>query len=188
MAREQTKEALEAEVARLKQRVTELETSEQELQKLNRMLRPVYKQVPYIVVVHEMRAAGHLYYIGINAEAARLTGMPEAEWANKQPIQIFLPDVYNGPIRERTIACLENGVTQEYEEQLMFPSGEVWTNTLYIPMHDEQGSIEVMVVVAFDITKSKQRQMEELQEREVVIEQQSSTLKELSTPLVTDQR
>ena len=184
MTNEPTKEALVAEIARLQQRVTELERAEEELNKQNRLLRLVYKQVPYTVVVHEMRSDGNLYYIGVNAEAERLTGLPESEWIDKQPVEIFPPELYHGPIRERTIACLESGVTKEYEERLEFPVGEVWTNTLYIPMHDEEGNIEAMVVVAFDITESKKRQLAELQEREAVIEQQSSTLKELSTPLL----
>ncbi len=180
----ETTETLHAEIKRLQQRVAELESSEQRLHHLERMLRFVYTEAPYTVVVHEMRADGNLYYIGVNSATERLAGIPEEQWVGNRPDQIFPPDMYEA-IRERTMACLESGTTQTVEERIVFPSGEVWTNTLYIPIHDQDNNIEAMVVVAFDITERKNQELAEIQKREVLIEQQSTTLNELSTPLLT---
>jgi len=191
MEREQSLEYLMAEITRLRQRVAELESVEQQLQDVEQqlqdaefLLRAVYHEAPYTIVVHKMAQDGKLYYVGVNQTTEKLTGIPVEQWVGKRPDQIFPPDVYDS-IRKRTVECLERGDTLEFEEQIIFPVGEVWTNTLYIPLRDNQGNIDRMVVVAFDITNRKHHELEELTKREAIIHQQSATLNELSTPLLT---
>ena len=72
-----------------------------------------------------------------------------------------------------------------FKEQLVFPAGEVWTNTIYAPIRNTSNTITHVIGTAFDITAQKQRELAHQQEQHAIIQYQSQVLSELSTPLLT---
>ncbi len=175
---------LSIEVMRLRQRITTLEDVEQRLDQQTQFLRDVYDGVPYVVFVYEVLDNGDFRAVRMNQTGSQLTGLPVEHWTGKTPEQIHPPDDA-AAIRQRLTSCVAQGNPIHFEEELSFPSGKVWTQSIYSPIRDQTGRIYRVVGTAIDITERKQRNLAEIEKREAIIAQQSTTLNELSTPLLT---
>ena len=162
----------------------ELHTLEEQLSQTKQFLHLVYDKVPYVVFVYEILDNGDFRAVRMNQVGSRLTGMPVDHWTGKTPEQIHAP-ADAAAIRQRLMAAVQEGKAVDFEEELMFPNGKVWTQSIYSPVHDDTGRITYVIGTAIDITVRKQKEIEELQHREAIIEAQSTALTELSTPLLT---
>ncbi len=174
----------QTEVVELRRRIAELDSVEQRLHQTEQFLRVVYDEVPYVVFVYDVLENGRFRAVRMNQTGAQLTGLPVDHWTGKFPEQIHSP-ADAAAITQCLTSAVEAGGPVEFEEELSFPSGTVWSQSIYSPIRDDAGRIYRVVGTALDVTKRKQRELEELQKREAIIEQQSTTLNELSTPLLT---
>jgi PAS domain S-box-containing protein len=81
--------------------------------------------------------------------------------------------------------CIEHGSAQTIEDSYELPHGLLWTTSTFVPMRDADGRITHVLSIWKDITAEKQRQFAEQQYQEEIIVQQTATLAEMSTPLLT---
>jgi anti-anti-sigma factor len=112
----------------------------------------------------------------------RMFGLAEDAGTDTPPT--FTPDTRSA-IQARLNECLAAGKTVTFEERLGLRDREVWTHAMYTPVPQGAGRPPWVVITSFDITEQKMREQEELNIREAIIQQQSMTLAELSTPLLT---
>lgn len=144
----------------------------------------VFDQVPYVVFVYEVLENGDLLAVRMNQTGSMLTGLPVEHWVGKTPEQIHSPQDA-AAIRQRLQEAITQAKPVSFEEELDFPNGKVWTQSIYSPVHNTTGRVTHVVGTAIDITEQKRRSLEELRKRENIIAEQSNALTELSTPLLT---
>lgn len=181
IADEQVLDTTYIELLYLRQRIAELE---QKLDQQMEFVATIYDSVPYVVFVYDVLDNNQLRAVRMNQTGAHITGLPVEHWTGKAPEEIHSP-ADAAAIRARCMQCIQAGTTIEFEERLSFPSGEIWSQSLYTPIRDATGRIYRVVGTAFDITERKQREEAERKQHEQVIQEQAATLAELSTPLLT---
>ena len=81
--------------------------------------------------------------------------------------------------------AIERGTAQTIEDSYQLPNGMLWTTSTFAPMRDTDGRITHILSSWKDITADKQSALAEQQRQEERIEQQTATLAEMSTPLLT---
>ena len=125
----------------------ELHTLEEQLSQTKQFLHLVYDKVPYVVFVYEILDNGDFRAVRMNQVGSRLTGMPVDHWTGKTPEQIHAP-ADAAAIRQRLMAAVQEGKAVDFEEELMFPNGKVWTQSIYSPVHDDTGRITYVIGTA----------------------------------------
>lgn len=80
--------------------------------------------------------------------------------------------------------CMDTGVEQVIEGSYQLPTGLLWTNSTFAPVRNAEGRITHIMTLWEDITARKQRELEDRQRQEEIIEQQQAVLAEVSTPLL----
>lgn len=161
-----------------------LATLEHDLAQAEEFLDTVYDQVPYVVFVYEVLENGDFRALRMNQAGAKLTGLAASYWNGKTPEEIVSPQDA-AAVRTRLQAAVDQGQAVYFEEQLTFPSGIVWTQSIYSPVRNQVGRIYQVIGTAIDVTLRKRREADELKHREALIKEQASVLTELSTPLLT---
>lgn len=159
-------------------------TLEERLRQTEQFLDMVYDKVSYVVFVYEILDDGNFRAVRMNQVGSMITGLPVDHWTGKTPEQIHSP-ADAAAIRQRLMAAVQQGKAVDFEEELVFPNGKIWTQSIYSPVHDDTGRISHVIGTAIDITPRKQKEIEEIQHREAIIAAQSTALTELSTPLLT---
>lgn len=81
-------------------------------------------------------------------------------------------------------ACWESKQTLQAEYHIKLPDRDMWLQSVYCPIFDDEQQISEIVKFSFDITESKLLELERQQRHELMIAQQSSALQELSTPIL----
>lgn len=81
-------------------------------------------------------------------------------------------------------ACWQSKEILQAEYLINFPDRDMWLQSIYSPILDEENNVVEIVKFSFDITERKIQEQEELQRHEMMIAQQSSALQELSTPIL----
>jgi anti-anti-sigma factor len=81
-------------------------------------------------------------------------------------------------------ACWQSKQILQAEYLINFPDRDMWLQSIYSPILDEENNVVEIVKFSFDITERKIQEQEELQRHEMMIAQQSSALQELSTPIL----
>jgi anti-anti-sigma factor len=82
------------------------------------------------------------------------------------------------------MACWQSKQILQAEYLINFPDRDMWLQSIYSPILDEENNVVEIVKFSFDITERKIQEQEELQRHEMMIAQQSSALQELSTPIL----
>lgn len=174
-------EALRTRVAELEGTVASLEAANRELSAAAALVPAIFDAVPYIVTVNDVAEARLL---AINPAGTRVTGRPVAEWIGKTSEELFPPEMAR-EVRRCIAECAATQTVSSVEERLQVDAEEFWMQTLYIPVVGPTGTVDRVVTSSFDITARKRQEQSERTQQELVIEQQSAALAELSTPLLT---
>lgn len=91
----------------------------------------------------------------VNAFAAQAFGRPREEIIGKPRSALF-----PGSIGERQLRSLDQVLTTgepaKIEDSLALPTGEIWQDTLLVPIRDAHGTITGVMGISRDITKRKQ--------------------------------
>lgn len=177
-----------AEYAALRQRIAELEqenaglrNAQQRLDTVAERFAMVFNAVPYVLVITSVEGS---IVRDANLVAERMMHRPRAEWIDRSLDTVFSPDSA-AAIRKNQRRCIAERRPIEVEEHLTLDGKEFWMNTIYTPISNPQGEIHTILTTTFDITARKMQELEKLRQQEEQIEQQSATLRELSTPLLT---
>ena len=174
-----TIEALQHELMQLRERLARVSDLEQRLAQTEQVLQAVFQDVPYAIAVVELMDDQFPRPVHINpATLAMFRMRPEQEEQGPD-----FAERTRQEIMTRLLACLAAGRPMEFEEQLQVAGQIVWTQAIYTPLPRDDGR-RMVVITSFDVTARKQQEQEQLQAREALIEQQSHTLAELSTPLL----
>lgn len=167
-----TIEGLRAEVDRLQRRLREATDG----------LRAVFDRVPYGMTIMDLLNDGSLHHVRSNPATLRMFGIPDADETNPNP---QFSEETQAKIYAHFLACRDSGQPLEVVELVNAGGHDIWTHTIYSPSPLPDSSGTRILITGFDITAQKQQEQETLQKREEIIEQQSLTLAELSTPLLT---
>jgi PAS domain S-box-containing protein len=155
------------------------------LQALVQQHQELLDALPMMIFVYEVISRTAFRLISQN-RAARLSGGFDAA---VDLTGTLLSDILSPEDTARATRwfqqCLDANAPVEAEEPYIFPSGTIWTHTTYIPMHDSAGHIAQILLLVRDITAAKEREQLEQQRQAEIIAQQTATLAELSTPLLT---
>jgi PAS domain S-box-containing protein len=81
--------------------------------------------------------------------------------------------------------CIERDAAQTIEDSYQLPNSLMWTTSTFVPIRDVDGRITHILSTWKDITADKQRALAEQQRQDELIDQQTATLAEMSTPLLT---
>lgn len=145
------------------------------------IVQAAFVEAPYNIALMEVAADGSYGPVATNPATLRSFGLSEDTDANTGR---FNPET-DREIRARLKACFEAGHPLEFEEQLLIGDREIWTQAIYTPVSPGANGDSRVLITSFDISERKQKQIKEIEEREVIIEQQMLTLAEISTPLLT---
>lgn len=172
-------EALEAEVAALREKVVSLEASEKALRDSQRLLEVVVDNSPSVIFVKDVEGR-HLL---VNRRFEQLFGPTPPQILGKTDAEL-LPEGAE-EIRKKDLEVMAGGEIVLFEEDVPVPGEGVRTYwTVKFPIRDAQGEVAGVCGIATDITDQKRDQTERIALQEEVIAAQQAALHELSTPLV----
>jgi PAS domain S-box-containing protein len=154
------------------------------LQALVQLQQDIIDTMPLLVCAYTVVSRTEYRMAIANRASRQMSGFDNADLVGTSLTDVLSPEDA-AKATQWFQKCLDANTAVEAEERYIFPSGTVWTRTTYIPMHDSNGHIARILLIVRDITAEKQRQLEEQQYKEEIIEQQSAALAELSTPLLT---
>lgn len=90
----------------------------------------------------------------VNGAAARLVGRRPAEVIGKRPAEYFPAEEFARQQRNLQ-AAFASGQPLRVEDRTTYPVGEVWQESLLIPLTGKDGSADTLLIVARDITERK---------------------------------
>lgn len=90
----------------------------------------------------------------VNSAAARLVGRRPAEVIGKRPAEYFPAEEFARQQRNLQ-AAFASGQPLRVEDRTTYPVGEVWQESLLIPLTGKDGSADTLLIVARDITERK---------------------------------
>lgn len=159
----------------------EVESLQQQLQATLHGFNAVFNHAPYCMTIMDALNDGSFQHVFSNTATLRMlgrsgTGAPtDPQFSHETETRLY------GNFAE----CRDSGQPLEIVESLEIGEREIWTRAIYSPSPLPDGSGTRILILTFDITAQKQQEQKALEAREAIIEQQSMTLAELSTPLLT---
>lgn len=139
----------------------------EESEKLYRTLSESVEEFIFII-----NAEDNVEYI--NEYSARKLGIQRNEIINQPRWKLFPPKTYDLQSQSLQIV-FEMGKTIKKENMIEINKGEIWMETLLIPLKNEKGAVDKVLGVARDITERKNYEM--------LIERQNDILKGMGTIL-----
>ena len=160
----------------------EVESLQQRLRAATDGFKAVFDHTPYCMTIMDLLNDGSLHLVHSNAATLRMFGIDGTDDVNAEP---QFSEETRSRVHANFAACRDSGQPLELVEPLNVGGREIWTHTIYSPSPLPDGSGTRILITTFDVTAQKLQEQEALQAREEIIEQQSMTLAELSTPLLT---
>jgi rsbT co-antagonist protein RsbR len=152
------------------------------LQTLVQLQQDIIDMLPVLVCVYTVISRTEFRMAFANSASLKMSGFDNVDLIGTSLTDVLSPEDA-AKATHWFQKCLDADTAIEAEEPYIFPSGTVWTQTSYIPMHDSDGHIVRILLIVRDITAAKERAQAELHQAEIIA-QQSATLAELSTPLL----
>jgi anti-anti-sigma factor len=160
-----------------------------EVQRLQQLLRAatdgfkaVFDHAPYSMTIIDFHNDGSFQHVRSNPAALRMLGIAGTGGNTAEP---QFSEETRAKVYANFVACRDSGQPLKVVESLNVGGREIWTQAVYSPSPLPDGSGTRILITTFDITAQKLQEQEAVREREAIIEQQSLTLAELSTPLLT---
>jgi rsbT co-antagonist protein RsbR len=147
-------------------------------------LQAILDSLPSAVLVYEVISPTEYRIAHVNTHPANDQAESERTMIGKR-LEETLPAATAAQVAQRFQECLASGRSQTIEDSYQLPDTVLWTISTFVPMRAPDGRISHMLVTWTDISDEKQRQQAEQRYKEEIIEQQTATLAELSTPLLT---
>jgi PAS domain S-box-containing protein len=154
------------------------------LQTLVQLQQDILDTLPLLVCAYTVVSRTEFRMAMANSASLQMSGFDNADLVGTSLTDVLSPEDA-AKATQWFQKCLDADTAVEAEEPYIFPSGTVWTQTTYIPMHDPDGHIVRILLIVRDITAAKERDHAEQQRQAEIIAQQTATLAELSTPLLT---
>ncbi|KAB8142968.1 STAS domain-containing protein [Chloroflexia bacterium SDU3-3] len=148
------------------------------LQRAAAVLDAIGDKASYPIAVMEVASASQNTLIYANAETYKMLH------SKQHAAKIDFEQNTQAMIGRQLWECVQQGQPQQLEEHLLVAGHDVWTQSIYTPILREPPLLPWVVISSFDISERKRREIEEIRNREIVIENQSHALAELSTPLL----
>jgi PAS domain S-box-containing protein len=152
------------------------------LQTLVQLHQDIIDMLPVLVCVYTVISRTEFRMAFANSASLKMSGFDNVDLIGTSLTDVLSPEDA-AKATHWFQKCLDAGTAIEAEEPYIFPSGTIWTQTSYIPMHDSDGHIVRILLIVRDITADKERAHAEQHQAEIIA-QQSATLAELSTPLL----
>jgi PAS domain S-box-containing protein len=154
-ARVQAEQTLQAFNQRLEQRVRqrthELLRSQAALRDSEQFLRSIYNGVDHPIFVLDILPDGDFCYAGVNASAARVLGIADADIVGKPPEAVLGIDL-GRQVRRHCAECIVLKEPLTVEECLQFNNEATWWLTTFNPLFNDNGVVYRIVGTAFNIT------------------------------------
>lgn len=177
----------QSELVRLHTHIVDLEQrlahAERELGQAQALFHDVFESPPLTMFLIDVGEDGIFRSARMNSTGEVYTGRPSSAWAGRMMDELFPPE-YAHVLEERYRTTVSAGTPQIFEEELSFPSGAIWSRTVYAPVRDQTGRVHRILGLSFDITAQKRQELEAQEEQGRLIEHQTEMLAELSTPLL----
>lgn len=172
-------EALLAKITDLEQQITTLQEQLQAQQAAVQAYTSIFHKsnIPISIIT---KTPKQFIYTQQNQSATDLFAMTVEEsnsWLAKR-------DEGALAVIDNLTACWESKQTLQAEYHIKLPDRDMWLQSVYCPIFDDEQQISEIVKFSFDITESKLLELERQQRHELMIAQQSSALQELSTPIL----
>jgi len=194
---------LQAEIARLYQRLTDLEEANRALQaqhaeELRRraaeqqqqaerliqsrmMFQSLIDNTPSLVFARDLE--GHFLLIN-RCYCETVLGRPAETVLGKTPHELFAVETAD-QFRQNDQRIIETGETIAREEEIPHRDGQMRTYlAIKFPLYDTQGTLYAVGGISTDITDIKRSEAERAALQQQIIETQQATLREVSTPLI----
>ncbi|HEY0602731.1 MAG TPA: PAS domain-containing protein [Herpetosiphonaceae bacterium] len=169
-------EALQAENARLRQQVAELENA---LRDRQRLLDGIVNNSPAVIYVktpeNRLLLVNRLYARVVQRDVEDLIGKTEDE--------IYPPEVV-AAWRESDRQLFASGKPMQFENIFVIDGEQHDFLTMQFPLYDEEGAPYAICGVSTDITDLKRAERERETLQNEVIAAQQAVLREMSTPLI----
>jgi rsbT co-antagonist protein RsbR len=153
------------------------------LQTLVQLQQDVLDTMPLLVCAYTVVSRTEFRMAMANSASLQMSGFDNADLVGTSLTDVLSPEDA-AKATQWFQKCMDANTAVEAEEAYIFPSGTVWTQTTYIPMHGPDGHIARILLIVRDITATKARKDAEQQRQAEIIAQQTATLAELSTPLL----
>ncbi|XXX73810.1 PAS domain-containing protein [Sorangium sp. So ce134] len=185
---------LKAEIARLRARVAELESSPRQDLRAGpeeQVVSPIVGQHGYDYVVALVHHAPNIFfikdlehrYVAISRLAAQYQNMTPEEIIGRSERDVFPAEIAEKMIAEE-VEVLSSGKPLEYEQALPHYDGIRYFYTIKFPIYDTKGAPLGVGAFVTDLTDLRRSEHERLSMKEQVIKAQQAAIRELSTPLV----
>jgi rsbT co-antagonist protein RsbR len=122
--------------------------------------------------------------IVVNANKAALRTMSHDQMVGRNLYDMIPPSNYQ-QYQRIVQQCLQSRTTTSNEYAFNHPDGSrFWVLNTMVPLVNEQGEVPYLLSISQDFTAWKEQELELIAQREI-IERQTATLTELSTPLLS---
>ncbi len=181
-ALEEANAALQAQHAEeLRRRAAEQQQQEERLIQSRMMFQSLIDNTPSLVFARDLE--GHFLLIN-RCYCETVLGRPPETVLGKTPHELFALETAD-QFRQNDQRIITTGETIAREEQIPHRDGQMRTYlAVKFPLYDTQGTLYAVGGISTDITDIKQSEAERAALQQQIIETQQATLREVSTPLI----
>lgn len=147
-------------------------------------LQTMFHQAPFLLVLLKVLDYENYRIVLANQTAVYISSYPYLEGLLLSEMMTPAEYSQSKPLVQACIDSKASIFDQELEFAYEDTGATFWLSNSVIPILDQRGEVEYIVIVARDITKQKQQASEQTAQYQQLIDQQEEMLEALSTPLL----